>query len=304
MKTKKAQNSTDFEQLKSDLTETNKAAQQAQAEQDSADARVSNPTGVAKRLKERTTKAHAGSASLKAPKKRSVNEAGISENVYNGETMVEVLNTFVPPFNPINAAHSPASLTAKNVAGRDMLNEVRETVHHKTFDGLDRRVIFDELNKKFSRVFNQLVACGAPKGTIKNAKSILDEMRARRKGKPKPGAKTKSISHRSFSQMIEHVSDFLVLLANFSEYDSNEPELKLPALEAYRDALMAGNSTANKSKAEWKTSLVQRNKFFNAKNSGFVDTFQAAKRSVKAQYGADSPQYHQVANFKFNRIYS
>ncbi len=303
MKTK-ALNGTDFEQLKKDLSDTNEAAVQAQSEQVIADAPMSNPTGVAKRLKERVTKAQSGSPSLKAPKKRSVNNAGISENVYNGESMVDVLITLEPTFNPINPAHSIASLTAKNVAGREMLGEVRDTKLVKTLDGNARRVEFKILKKKFTRVFNQLMACGAPDGTVNNAKIILDLMRAKRRGKVKEGAKTHSISRQSFNQMIDHVSDFLVLLANCPEYGSNVPELTLEALETYRDALRVGNSKASKSKAEWNTSIVERNEFFNAQNTGYVATFQATKRSVKAQYGGDSPQYHQVAHFKFNRIYS
>lgn len=292
----------DFTQLKSQLSDTNKAAEQALSEQTNADAPLSNRTGLAKRLKERTTRAQQGSASIKATKKRSVNEAGISENVYNGESMVDVLNTFEPPFNPINAAHSPASLTALNVLGREMLQEVRETKQHKTLDGNARREVFHVLNKKFTRVFNQFVACGAPEGTIYNAKSILDLMRAKRRGTVKEGANTKSISRQSFSQMTDHVADFLVLLENCPNYGSNVPELQLAELKVYLTSLRDGNSSASKSKAEWSTSLVERNKFFNAENTGYVATFQATKSSVKAEYGADSPQYHQVAHFKFRRI--
>ena len=296
--------------MKEGFNSTNQAANEAQNHETVAKAITEHQAEQQKnknkayldKLKGSNTKANSLTGNTKAPKKRSVNEAGISENVYNGESMVDVLNTFEPPFNPINAAHSPASLTARNVAGREMLNDVRETKQHKTLDGNARRAEFEILNKKFTRVFNQLVACGAPEGTINNAKSILDLMRAKRRGKVKEGAKTKSISRQSFNQLIEHVSDFLVLLNNCPEYGSNVPELKLEALETYRDDLKLRNSKASKSKAEWNTSIVERNEFFNAKNSGYVATFQATKRSVKAQYGADSPQYHQVAHFKFRRI--
>ncbi|MEZ4802662.1 MAG: hypothetical protein R2797_07785 [Gelidibacter sp.] len=123
-----------------------------------------------------------------------------------------------------------------------------------------------------------------------------------RKGKVKVGAKTKSISRRSFNQMIEHLADFLVLLENCLVYDSNVPELKTAALKVYHTALRDGNAAASKSLAEWGTSLVERNEFFNAQYTGYIDTYQAVKRSVKAIYGADSPQYHQVAHFKFRRI--
>ena len=152
------------------------------------------------------------------------------------------------------------------------------------------------------KVYNQLVACGATEGTIKNAKTILDQMRYKRKGKPLPGAKIRSISQRSFNKIVDHVSDVLVLLANCPEYDSIVPELKLIALEAYPDSLLLGNAKASQSRAEMETALVDRNEIFNAKNTGFVDTFQSTKRSVKAIFGANGPQYHQVAQFKFRRI--
>ena len=104
--------------------------------------------------------------------------------------------------------------------------------------------------------------------------------------------------------MVEHVSDFIVLLVNCPEYDSNENELKTPALEDFRDALRNDNASASGSNANCKTSLNERNEFFNAQYTGYVDTFEATKRSVKAIFGGNSPQYHQVAQFKFRRIYS
>jgi len=292
-------NETSFNQLKEDMNLTNDVFAKAIIEHQAEEKKKSKKDAFQKRFGKKTK---SGYKKTKA-KKRHANEAGISENVFNGEGMVDVLISFGPDFDPINSAHAPASLTARNVAGREMLNEVRDNKQQKTDDGNARRIIFDILNKKFSRVFNQLVAVGAKQSTINNAKSILDEMRAKRRGKPKPGAKTRSISQKSFNKMVDHVSDFLVLLANCPEYDSNVAELKLIALQDYRDSLTQGNVTASKSKAKLGTNLKQRNKFFNAKNTGYVDTFQATKRSVKAIFGADSDQYHLVAQFKFNRIY-
>ena len=285
-----------FDQLKENLQMNNESVANAIAEHNDAASQVSNQAIIAQPKMRPLTSDQPGTAKLGAVKKRRFYEEGISENVTNGERMVDVLVTLEPIYNPFNSAHSTASLTARNVAGRVILNEVRDNKQQKSDDGNTRREVFDICNKKFSQVFNQLAACDASEGTISNAKSILDEMRANRKGKPKLGAKTNSISRKSFSQMVDHVSDFLALLANCQEYGSNVTELQLIALQDYRDALILRNAKASKSKAQWNTAMVDRNAFFNAKNTGFVDTYQAAKRSVKAIFGANSPRYHQESH--------
>ncbi|WP_417889720.1 hypothetical protein [Xanthomarina gelatinilytica] len=62
------------------------------------------------------------------------------------------------------------------------------------------------------------------------------------------------------------------------------------------------NKTVSKTQAVWSTSRIERNKFFNQPVTGYVDTFQSVKQAVKAIFGANSPQYRQLASLTFRRI--
>lgn len=236
-------------------------------------------------------------------KKRKREESSITQNVTNGEGFVDVLETYGPAWNPILEVHSVAGLTLRNAAARDLLNDVRTERQDNSSSVASRREQFDILPGLFTRMFNQLEACGASKGIIKNAKHVLDLSRGDRMGTPKPDAKTISVSHASDSEMVDHLSNFIAVLKNCPQYDSNQPELKIPALETYRDSLLNENSGASKSKASLETTMNGRNKFFNDKNTGYVDTFQAAKRAAKAIFGGNSVEYHQLAKFRFRRIH-
>jgi len=66
---------------------------------------------------------------------------------------------------------------------------------------------------------------------------------------------------------------------------------EITALEDKRDAMIASNKGASLSQAKWSTAIVDRNQFFNAEYTGYVDTYAAVKRAVKAIFGSRSPQY-------------
>lgn len=152
---------------------------------------------------------------------------------------------------------------------------------------------------------NELEACGAPVGTIKNADHCL----AKTRGKRIINFKTDetddnhiSACQTSFNQQVDHFSNFLAILAGCPEYDSNQAELKLIALQDFRDSMITCNSDASIRNANCGTSLITRNEFFNAEHTGFVDTYSGVKRAVKATFGGNSPQYYQVAHFAFKKI--
>ncbi|MEZ4802388.1 MAG: cell envelope integrity protein TolA [Gelidibacter sp.] len=275
----------------------NQAIQEHQAEQEKESKKQALQKKFGKKTKD-------GYSSAEARKKRKLEENSINQNLTNGEGFVDTLISFGPSWDPVLATFTVASLTLLLQTAREHFDDVRENRLEKTDTVGNRRELFEPVPALFTRVYNQIIACGASKSIIASAKHTLDLMRGERMGNPKPGANTKSTSHVSDSDMVSHVADFLVILQKCPQYDSNQAELKIPALETLKDNLQNENSLVSKSKANWKTSIKVRNKFFNAKNTGYVDTFQAAKRAAKAIYGGNSVEYHQLAQFVFRRIRS
>lgn len=284
----------------------NEAATNAIVEQAHAAVQASNQETVAEPIAEHTTAAMAGSAKLSPPKKRRVYESGISENVAHGIQLLDILLTFGLSYNPSNLSLTPESLEALNVLGTEFLNNVR-MLKQGNKEAIDnRKEVYRNLKKLATRILNELMASGAPEGAIKNAKHAVEKMRGHRIIKIKASETNEkhiSACQTSFTQMVDHFSELILVVSNCVEYNPNVPELKVTTLEDKRDAMIASNKGASLSSAKWSTSLTERNEFFNALQTGYVDTYAAVKRAVKAIYGARSAQYKQISGFTFKYIY-
>ncbi len=296
-------NGTSSAQLKEELNTNNDVYAQAIAEHQAEQKKKSKQEAFQKRFGSET---HAAGPSIQAPKKKRIYELSISDNVTNGEGMVDVLISFGSAFNPVNVTYTITSLQALNLEARGYLTEVMQTKSDEAEAISQRRALYEAFPFLITRIINELEACGAPRGTIKAAKHWVDKTRGKRIGNQKevkPGSKQISTAQTSFPLQVDHFSELLIILEGCRLYDSNQPDLKLAALKDFRDSMIAANSAASLSNAFAGTSRVSRNEFFNEDYTGFVAIYAGVKRAVKATFGGNSPQYHQVAKFQFKRIY-
>ena len=231
-------------------------------------------------------------------------ETGMALNITHGIQVVDYLITYGTEYNPSNPAIAVASLQTMNTTGQELLNKAREKMQEKKLTTQARQDVYGDLKPLATRILNELEASGAPQATIDNARHYVRKIRGQRiiKIDPDSTANHVSASQTSFTEQIQHFTDLINVLTPCTQYQPNIPELQLTALVAKRDAMQATNNAVSTAQAVWSTSRVERNQFFNQPVTGYVDTFLAVKRAVKAIFGANSPQYEQLGDLSFKRI--
>lgn len=293
-----------FDEMFNGLQQNNENAVNTLAEQQDDASQESSPVITEMPIKH-ITSAQAGSPKLKAPKKKKIYESSISKNVANGQQVKAVLDTLGISYNPSRQALTPVSLAALNVLALQFLENVR-IAKQENEEGIDnRKIVYRNLKTLATRILNELKASGASEGVISKAESLVKLIQGQRIIKIQKGetdANHISASHTSYNQMIDHVSRMLLLLASSPEYDPNVVELKLLELTAKRDAMVATNEAVFIASAQYSKAMRERNEFFNAPFSGYVETYLAVKNAVKAIYGARSAEYKQIGKITFKKI--
>lgn len=290
-----------FSEMKEALQNNNEAAMEALAENTTESARMI-PSEVPLQPLLNTEE-----VPVKPKPRRRKNDAGIAQNVSNGEKVVEVLITLEDAYNPSNPAISVVSLQAKNVEGNAQINSVRQKKQIRKNTINTRQDIYRDLKPLSKRMRNEMIASGVSKKSIDQATSwvlIIDGHRIIPKKADATDKNYISASHTSFSQQIQNFSGFIELVAGVPEYNPNIPALTVAALTAKRDAMITNNHNVSESDAVWSTALVNRNKFFNAEYTGYIETYVAVKRAVKAIFGGTSAEYKQISKLAFKRIKS
>ncbi len=241
---------------------------------------------------------------LKRARTAGYYETGMALNITHGIQVVDYLITYGTDYNPSNPAIAVASLQTMNDKGQDLLDNARAKMQEKKGTTQARQDVYGDLKPLATRILNELEASGAPQATIDNARHYVRKIRGTRiiKIDPDSTANHVSASQTSFTEQIQHFTDLINVLTPCTQYQPNIPELQLTALVAKRDAMKTTNNAVSTTQAVWSTARVERNKFFNEPVTGYVDTFQAVKRAVKAIFGANSPQYHQFRGLSFRRI--
>ncbi|HLT53370.1 MAG TPA: hypothetical protein VKZ97_05755 [Flavobacteriaceae bacterium] len=232
------------------------------------------------------------------------NESGMALNVTHGIQVVDYLLTYGEAYNPGYAHIAIARLQALNEEAQALLNLSNEKRQFKKVEVGVRQSLFKALKPLVTRIVNEMEACGAPKATVKNARHYVNKIRGTRIIKLDTDAVENSISPRqtSFTEKVQHFTNLINVVKGCEAYAPTVSVLTVASLEAMRDAMASSNNTVSSKQAVWSTSRVERNQFFNAPVTGYVDTYLAVKRAVRAIFGANSPEYYQMSKLAFKRI--
>jgi hypothetical protein len=245
------------------------------------------------------------------------NEAGDKKLLGNFRILIDFVSAD-SNYNPANAKLVKTQLelqyTAAQAAAEGLLAERGPYKLAVT----DCQVGYDELAPKFTRSFNMLKASGPPTGVVDDARSYklkIDGARKSTKTKAKAGAdpanpgdggggdesKTHSASQTSRENLLGHASAFLAIIRNVASYNPNEPDLKVPALEAFIAGLEAKSNTVNTAFVAVAQSRSLRDGLLYTNEDSVVNIALLVKAYVKAAFGTQSPLFKQIKGLKFVR---
>lgn len=241
--------------------------------------------------------------------KISVSEVGHAKNVANFEELIVSCQSFDTEYNPVNDLIKIPQLQSLHIAAQQSIDKVhsfRSTLIIKTNQ---RQTEFSDLKPLATRIINALIASGADKLAVNDAKTINRKIQ----GKPstpktnenEPGQETKraiSTSQQSYDKQIDHFSSIIELLSQIPQYTPNEVELQITSLRAKLEQMQTVNTQHINDYTDLSKILIERNHTLYNPLTGLVAIAKLVKQYVKSVFGAKSPQYRQISDIQFRKV--
>jgi hypothetical protein len=237
-------------------------------------------------------------------------ETGHARNIENFETLISFVTAWGSTYDPANANIALTNLTAKLAAAKTTMADVGAALSTSKLAINDREDLFGDLRKLATRVINSFEACGATPSDVADARTINRKLAGARKtpavqddpATPEDeSAASHSASQQSYTQLVEHLDALITLVTDSGVYTPNEAELDVLQLTNYSTALKTANTAVINTYAPLSNARIARDSTLYDPTSGLVDLALLVKKYVKSIYGADAPEYKQVADLPFWR---
>lgn len=242
------------------------------------------------------------------PAKRSTyRDNGIANTVANVQTIAETIDQFGPEYNSPNPLYGVPHLVILYTQAMMFLSKVAAKFNLNKVAIDNRHLLFDDLKQFATRFINALIACGASKDTVKNARVFVNKLDGKRVVKITPGEEDEkhiSVSQQSYVQQVQHFEGLIIIAQDEPLYDPPTADLQVLALQTRLEEMIEANKEVTKAQAALNVTRMQRNAFFNDEVTGLVDVCLGVKNNVKAIFGATSAQYKMISGLAFRRIES
>lgn len=243
-------------------------------------------------------------------------ETGHPKNVANLLKYIQFLQTLGTNYNPSNASITLAALTTTQTTAdtkQTLVKTLEDTWKNQT--NL-REIAFNPLNAFTVQLFSILKTTDASEQTLEDFLFLVYKMRGSDNASTKTAnakttnpntestseAQTKSTSQQSFDQKIEHFSKMILILTGVASYTPNEVQFQIPSLNTQLANLTTLNTNANNAKTQLTAARINRNTYFYAPNTGWLDVVKKSKEYIGAVYGKQSQQYKAAIALKFVRV--
>lgn len=215
-----------------------------------------------------------------------------------------------PAYNPANAKHKIPALEAQYTAGDAAVNAVAAARAPNKLAITDRETSFGGLRPRAVRSRNYLKASEPPAGVVEDVETFIVKLSGGRKSpkvkddKTTPGDESKgssSASQMSYDNQIGHFRSYIEIVKNVSTYTPNEAELKVTALTAFADSLVAKSNAVSTTTATLDQARGTRDQLLYLADDSIVNTALLVKAYVQAALGSQSQLYKKIKGLKFSR---
>ena len=244
-----------------------------------------------------------------------IHESGHLRNVRNFEELIGFCKGYGAAYNPGTANIQMPVLDMKLMAYNNTILDVENAVNAFNIATNDRAIKFDALRPFSTKLINLLIASGAHKKTVDDAKGYIRKIRGQRASEKTPkitdattGSVTEeqnqiSASQQSYDQLTGHFSKLVTLLSTEPTYMPNEPEFTIVGLRAHLDELRAANSNVINAYIDVSISRNNRNKSFYIDADCLYDVAMAVKKYMKAVLGTTHVDYKKISGISFKRSF-
>lgn len=112
--------------------------------------------------------------------------------------------------------------------------------------------------------------------------------------------KAKSVSQQSYDDLTATFAVIIAMLKTQPDYNPNEPDVQIAALEAKLAAMQAKNNQAKAATAAARTARQTRDTVLYDPNTGILKLVQLIKTYIKQAF-KNTPEYDQIIKFEFTK---
>lgn len=241
----------------------------------------------------------------------SKSETGHAVNAANFSRMIVYCEDAGAKYNPPDAAISVAKLKLKETAINDSIELLREKAATWMQDVNAREAAMAPISKLMTRVKNVAAVCNVLPQFVTDVTGLVKKIQGVRVT-PKvetmpddPNTPTdESVTQISAAQMgidnrLDNLESLVQLLIAEPNYTPNETDLTTAALTAMITAAKAKNTAVSASTPPMKNAMIDRNNEMYMATGNGAELAGKVKRYMKAVFGGNSQEYHNVAKLKY-----
>ncbi len=221
--------------------------------------------------------------------------------------LVGICNDLGARYNPSKAALTPTALATLLEQAQQSLEAVNVTRTNYVLAINSRQDLFARVYPLAARVVRALSSAESSNENIRDARMI------RRRLAPKPTVKgfiiTKGeeegtptqtpgiISYMDYENRAESFASLVQLIQRMPSYAPNEPELQLPALQAFVTGLRNASGSVSKAANALANARIHRNEMLFGKG-GMYETANAVKDYIRSVFGVSSEPVKELSKLK------
>ena len=236
-------------------------------------------------------------------------ETGHAKNIEKMQIMVSACTGMGGGYNPSNGALKVSNLQAALATAQGTMSGFSDSLIPWKLKVNDREAEFEGSGKLATRVDAIFASSGASKQDISDMKGFVRLIKGGRAKKlkvddpntPVDESKHNSVSQRSYTQVVEHWKNIIKLASQVTEYNPNEADLKVPALQTKVDAMELKNQEVIDTLTPVQNARTARNAALYDDPTSIYELQKLVKAYVKGAFGASSPQYKQISGLEFTK---
>lgn len=244
----------------------------------------------------------------------SVIESGHAKIVANIDRLIAWIIKLGKEYAPSNPTILIEAMQADCAGCKKALDDVGTATLEFRAAVKQREIVFENLNKLTSRIYNTLKSSDKTGKSDETAKLYVRKIQGRRASTKRTEEEKKadieagitynevSASQMSYDSRVENFGMLVKLALSTPAYTPNEADLKGEALKTTLELLRQKNAAVVSAASGLFKARAIRNELLYREATGMVDRAMDAKTYLKGAFGYNSPQYKEVSGLSFRKL--
>jgi hypothetical protein len=236
----------------------------------------------------------------------STSEVGHNKNAANFNTLAQILQEMGTLYNPTNPDIKRTNLEPVQTAIANAINTLNAKKPLYTNAVANREIATTLLGKTTSKILNSFKSLNVSATDKENLTSMVKKIRGdKKRTKVNPDtteSSSISTSQMSYDSRIANLDALIGFINTHPEYNPNEEDIKITALETYNEQLKTLTQTVNAAGNALITARKHRNNILYKNSNNILDMAKEIKAYLKSLGDDGKPYYQAAIRLKFVKV--